>query len=98
MTDDEVMQWLSYMGPTFRSEHRLWDMALCLSQDDDDVSGFSQAPLILDALRSLAETRRALASIEFGGLSREEGWCPFCHTGDKHQPSCIFSTMPRPKP
>lgn len=55
------------------------------------------------ALRTLAETRKALAACE-DFINRDAIFCPICEamldTGEpdvEHAPNCIFATMPRPK-
>jgi hypothetical protein len=84
MTDDEVEQWLSV------EEKRV-----------GTVSGDTRW-----VLRSLAETRKALwgAKGVVDACLADGMECPSCDVtvnelgaGDNHKPTCIFTTMPRPK-
>jgi hypothetical protein len=93
VNDDEVMQWLSdEEREAFRSvpmpDNRVW-------------SERARA-----ALRALAETRATLVEFEWsefndrGGTETSE--CRLCgqrgyQPTSKHEPTCIFATMPRPR-
>lgn len=90
MTDDEVKTWLS------DKEQRAWRIE-CDESMFIDNSGI---------LRSLAETRKALLSCEWAAEGASGETCPICGSfngeGDPtqdepHAPTCIFTTMPRPK-
>ncbi len=87
MTDDEVKQWLS------EEERIAWN--------DSDNTPTPRATIgIRDALRSLAETRKALAETEFGEHCGGYDACFHCGREPArygHKEECIFATMPRPK-
>jgi hypothetical protein len=88
MTDDEVLQWLS-------EEERERFHLTCIAVDGSVVRDFGPD------LRSLAETRAALAEDEWGDCGHVSGERE-CHRCDAlesagHRPTCIFASMPRPK-
>jgi hypothetical protein len=86
MTDGEVLQWLS------EEERALWRWAPGTDRERAQI-----LMPIIDALRSLAETRKALAGV----VDREyatDGPCAVCelHRYEDHAPGCLYATMPRP--
>lgn len=84
MEEPEIMQWLNDKE---RSRWRMWSRDHALVCDPDAVA----------ALRSLAETRKALAQLEY--VYEGVDVCHFCNTQEgagPHKPDCIFATMPRP--
>ena len=98
VTDDEVRQWLS------DEEHIL----LALAEGAAASGAVSLGEAQRRALRSLAETRKALVSVEWEGVFAAEDergatdldpCCVFpqCAVlpGRPHVPTCIFATMPR---
>ncbi len=91
MTDDEVRAWLSNeeRGGWTGCGRAIGDCECCA-----ETRGY---------LRSLAETRKALADTEWqGGGYEGDPHCFFCcadrEPSYKHAPDCIFTTMPRPLP
>jgi hypothetical protein len=94
MNDDECTEWLSGIE------------ALLLS--GDYVTG-PYLPDVQSAMRTLAETRKALAASMHRHDVHDEGptdHCPICghvHRNHSiipvsaHEPTCVFATMPRPR-
>lgn len=100
MNDDEVKQWLS--------EEEQWalnravkayeaERAMVSNPDGSPRMTYASGPWQASALalRTLAETRKALAACE----DRNDLKCPLCGLGPQgsHDETCIFATMPRPK-
>ncbi len=103
MTDEEVKTWLS--GSDDRcdgSERDMWDHAKDAETGLDYYADTRLGSMALDALRTLAKTREALASAmwygwyEFGG--KTISCCIDCGVDrdNTHGTDCIFATMPKP--
>jgi hypothetical protein len=87
MTDDEVRQWLSDTE-CHRFQH---DAAV------DDICGMVQVDSRAPLLRTLAETRKALAACEAQACEDGCGFCGEYNQPVRHKPDCIFATLPRPR-
>lgn len=89
MTDNELFQWLSV------EEQGAWSM---LRREPG-----GEASWAIRSLRSLAETRKALAIHDPASPSTDCHttlcYCRVCadETPHRHKPDCIFATMPRPQ-
>lgn len=100
MTDDEVMQWLS------EGERAAWIDWDCGSRRRDDDPRVARAQDdIKCVLRTLAETRKALADCEWADDRFGYPRCPLCaadgsksgEDNEPHAPTCFFATIPRPR-
>lgn len=97
MTNLEVIAWLSV-----NEAHAFMASERAVRAPNSTFAtehGFASAAN--DALRTLAETRRALADCEFAESRAQDGdaACPLCPAfrGEDHRAGCIFATIPRPK-
>lgn len=106
MTDDEVKQWLDNKERwAFDASERAIKSERAGTTNPDGTASrtYLAGPwhATVAALRSLAETRKALWSLEWKGDCLR---CPCCfsdrddeHPHGGHKPDCVFATMPRPQ-
>lgn len=77
---------------TISEEHKAW---LSANEWNELVHLIDDEPDVVVILRTLAETRSALARVD--PTKNAAGTCDVCEGTWEHRAGCIYLTMPRPK-